>query len=138
MSDFEREPWIGDARRLLDDSARGLDAASLSRLNRARHAALASAPRRAAGVGWFAAAGLAATAVLLLAIALQPSPPRTRATAGAAPATGTAAAATAVAAPAPPAAPAAADASAADDSDEFYQDLEFYAWLDAEEGDGDG
>lgn len=115
MNDFDREPWVADARALLDDSARALDAATLSRLNRARQAALGQKRVRAPRA-WFAAAGLAGGAALLLALAVW------------APRHGVA--------PADPAV--AASASDADDEIDFYQDLEFYAWLGAQEPDSDG
>ena len=131
MNEFDREPWIADARALLDDSARELDAATLSRLHRARHAALASRARRPRTLGWFAAAGLACSGALLLAMALRPpisQPPAIAVTAT----PGTPARDTA------PSVPADSDAAPADDPIEFYQDLDFYAWLDAEQGDDDG
>lgn len=61
-------PWTDQARRLLDESAQTLDAATLSRLNRARQAALAlRVPRRRAG--WlFLPAGFAGACALLLAV----------------------------------------------------------------------
>jgi hypothetical protein len=115
MSEFEREPWIADARALLEQSTQALDAATLSRLNRARQAALTQRPRRAAR-GWFAAAGLAGSAALLAALVLWLPQ---RAGTPSAPAAGTA-------------------AIEAEDEIDFYQDLEFYAWLGAQEPDGDG
>ena len=118
MNDVDPQPWIDDARALLDDSARSFDAATLSRLNRARQAALASR-RRVPVVRWPFISALAASAVLLLAVAVWPPQYRTPE-------------------PAPAAAAAAADGDTAEDSLEFYQDLEFYAWLEAQEDDEDG
>ena len=107
----------------LEASAQALDGATLSRLNRARQRALdaARAPRRAL-VRWTA---LAATAcVLVAAVALWRLP------------------ATPVA-PTPASAPATAAprvddlALVAGGADlELVEDLEFYAWLDAQSADG--
>ena len=120
MSEHDREEWIA-ARRLLDESAAALDAATLSRLNRARQAALGQRRRpRFAPTGWLPAAGLAAACALLLAVAAW-NPLQH---AGSLPA------------PSAPSAVVDADAGSADDI-EFYQNLDFYAWLDAEQ-DGDG
>lgn len=119
MNEFDRQPWVDDARRLLDASAQSLDAATLSRLNRARQAALA---RRRPRVGaWLPALGLAGSAAaVLLAVALWTPQRRTEAPAQHAPV-------------------AAMDSeTAADDSIEFYQNLEFYAWLEAQDPDFDG
>jgi ferric-dicitrate binding protein FerR (iron transport regulator) len=100
----------------LEASARNLDAASLSRLNRARQAALdAAQPRRPR---WFAplawAAGAAASAVLALALLpLLRSGPA-------------------------PVAPAQAPTEFAVLTDQvdpaLLEDLEFYAWLDSQAG----
>ena len=62
------EPWIERATALLDWSADHLDAATLSRLNRARQAALAQprgVPRR-----WAWGAGLAGAAIALFGVAI--------------------------------------------------------------------
>ena len=116
-----RPEWVEQSRRLLDESAANLDAATLSRLNRGRQAALAAragAPRR--WVPW--SGGLALAAVLTLAVAmvwprhtLTPVLPQT-----------------------PPAvadsdADADVDLLGADDSTDIAQDMGFYAWLDAQE-----
>jgi hypothetical protein len=126
MNEFDRQPWVDDARALLDESAQAVDAASLSRLNRARQAALAQRQSRRRATWWLPAAGLACSGALLLAIVawapLRPAHP-----VDAAP--GTSAAATL----SPE-----GDAVPGDDSFEFYQDLEFYAWLDAQEQESDG
>ena len=120
MSEFDRSRWLGRTRELLDESAAGLDAATLSRLNRARQAALAQR-RRPHLPGWLPAVGLACSGALLLAVVLwaphRSGPP--------APAHG------------PPAA-ADLDFGGADDSIEFYQNLDFYAWLEAQDADIDG
>ena len=118
--EFEKTPWIADARTLLDDSARAIDAGALSRLNQARHAALAQRRLRISRVGWFPLAGVAATCVLLLTVAVW-NPHRRSAEPGFATSQ----------------ALGEADAAAGDDI-EFYQNLEFYAWLEAQDQDSDG
>ncbi len=106
--------WTAQAKQVLDDSAQSLDAATLSRLNRARQTALATRARRPMQF-WFLPAGLASACALLLALAVwQPHH-----------AGGSAASNASVAS-----AGDADDGSA--DTPEFYQDLEFYAWLDAQ------
>lgn len=105
------------ARAVLEDSAQALDAATLSRLNRARQRALdaARAPRHAAWRGPALAAGAFAT-VAALALWQLPRP-----------------------ALAPDAAaPLAEDLAlvAAGSDLELVEDLEFYAWLDAQSADG--
>lgn len=130
----ERLAWVAQATALLDESAQQLDAATLSRLNRARQAALARRRPRAAHA-WFLPVGLVSACALLLAVALW----HVRAPG---PVAGSAALAT------PAAATATANGSgfnandldmvSSDDSLEFYQDLEFYAWLDAQDPGSDG
>jgi len=126
-NDRVNDAWIAKARILLDESAAGLDAPTLSRLNRARQAALAGGRPRAVR-SWFLPTGLAGVCVLLLAVAAWVSytPP------GAA---------------GLPVLPLTASASSnssdidlvsGDDSLELYQDLEFYAWLDAQDQGSDG
>lgn len=116
--------WTDQAKELLDESARDLDAAALSRLNRARQAALAQrAPRRR--VAWlFLPAGFAGACALLLAVgvwharrpqtALLPAQP-TSAVAGNALDS------------------ADLDMIASGDDMEMMQDLDFYAWLDTQD-----
>lgn len=132
----EHLAWVARATALLDESAQQLDAATLSRLNRARQAALTRRCPRA-GRPWFLPVGLASACALLLAVAVWHVRAPTRVAGSAALAT-----------------PAAATASATtngsgfnaddlnmvsgDDSLEFYQDLEFYAWLDAQNLGSDG
>jgi len=119
MNASDPQSWLADVRARLDESTQSLDAATLSRLNQARHAALA-ARSRGRRAWWLPAAGLAASCALVLAVVAW-YPPAHRA------------------GPAAPAHPAVADADiAADDGIEFYQDLEFYAWLDAQEQDSGG
>lgn len=110
--------WTATARQLLDDSADALDGATRSQLNRARQRALAERARPARR--WWLPAGAATAASLLFAFALiNPlSSPVTIV----------------------PAAPELAAGNGddaelivADDNLELAQDLEFYAWLDAED-----
>ena len=119
MNESEKSAWVADARALLDASTQSLDAATLSRLNRARQAALGQRQRKSRS-WWLPAAGLAASCALVLAAVVWFPQQR----AGVAPATHAAAAD--------------AEVAAADDGIEFYQDLEFYAWLDAQEQDSGG
>ena len=64
----EHPQWTQAAKRLLDESSESLDAATLSHLNRARHAALAP---RSHTRGAIAFAGLASACVLLLALGMH-------------------------------------------------------------------
>ena len=119
MTESDRQAWVADARARLDESTQSLDAATLSRLNQARHAALATRSR-GLRAWWLPAAGLATSCALVLAL-VSWYPPAQRA------------------GPATPAHPAVSDTEiAADDGIEFYQDLEFYAWLDAQEQESGG
>ena len=132
MTDENKLPdWTIQAKQTLDESAQNLDAATLSRLNRARQRALeTSRPRRLRS--WFVPAGLASACAVALAVAVVWHRP------------------TAVPAGAPDpfiAAPTAMgnpfagndlDLVSSDDGIEFYQDLDFYAWLDAQGGDKNG
>ncbi len=121
----DRPAWIDQARTLLDDSARDLDAATLSRLNRARQAALELHRPRATRV-WLLPAGLASAAcALLLAVAVWQPHRHVDAAKG-------------TMLPATAAATSDGDAVADEASLEFYQNLEFYAWLDAQNKGGDG
>ena len=122
MSAHDPNPgWLDQARTLLDDSAAGLDAATLSRLNRARQGALAQR-RRTAPRRWMLPAGLASACLALFVAlawhallpsgALQELPINSRNVANAD-----------------------MDLVSSDDSLEMYQDLEFYAWLEAQDQD---
>jgi hypothetical protein len=124
--EFDKSEWIAQARRLLDDSADGLDAATLSRLNRARQAALEPRQRRSTRQPWLLPAGLAGACAMLLVVAIWTPH---HAAPGAGDAGRSASASTAVEA---------TDTLGGDDSVEFYQDLDFYAWLDAQGKDGSG
>jgi hypothetical protein len=121
MNERERlHGWADRARVLLDESADGLDAATLSRLNRARQAALAQ--RRPARRQWALPAGLASACVLLLAVLTWHSYGPTVGVSLENPLARTAA-------------PGDLDLVASEDSLEFYQDLEFYAWLETQDQD---
>jgi len=107
--------WLVQAKNLLDESAGGLDAATLSRLNRARQAAL---DQRRPTRRWALPAGLVSACVLLLVLftylprdGAAPDSQVTKNAAGD------------------------LDLVSSDDSLEFYQDLEFYAWLEAQDQD---
>jgi hypothetical protein len=123
-------PWTDQARVLLDESAQALDASTLSRLNRARQAALAQrAPRRRAA--WvFLPAGLAGACALLLAVGVWHG----RRTPTAMPAQ----AAVAVSANGSAVNAGDLDLIASGDDLEMMQDLDFYAWLDAQDQDNNG
>jgi len=112
------ERFASEAGRRLRESADGLDAATLSRLNRARQAALAEYDARGRPPAWLAGGwqpALGAAAVAALAVALW---------IGRDPAT-----------PAPAAQEARGDAALdlevvlADESLELLEDLEFYDWV---------
>ena len=119
MTPHDDDPWIARARALLDRSADDLDAATLSRLNRARQAALAArqrVPRR-----WLWSAALASAAAALFAVAIGLRHP--------------------VDAPAPVAPPLQAgdiDVLTNDDDVDLYENLDFYAWLGAQHKDSNG
>lgn len=111
----DHSAWLDPIRNQLDESARDLDAPTLSRLNRARQQALAelgrSTPRR---WPWLALAGAASLALALIWL------PELRA-------------------PTPESMPV-ADTSVEDfqllTSEEnlaLYSDLDFYAWLDTQD-----
>jgi hypothetical protein len=120
MNESDSQSWLADVRSRLDESTQALDAATLSRLNRARQAALAQPRSRGLRAWWLPAAGLATSCALVLAVvAWYPS--------------------MRMAGPVAPVHPVTSDAEiAADEGIEFYQDLEFYAWLDAEDEESGG
>ena len=125
--------WTSQAKQVLDESVQNLDATTLSRLNRARQSALESArPRRLRS--WFVPAGLASACAVLLAVAVvwhrpttapqsSPDPFLPSATANF---SGNAVAGNDL------------DLVSSEDSIEFYQDLDFYAWLETQGGDNNG
>ena len=112
------ERWLERAKALLDDSADNLDAATLSRLNRARQAALAT--RRKGPSRWALSAALAgaAAAVFALAIGLHqrgavvPNAPSTGLEAGD------------------------IDVMTSDDDLDLAENLDFYAWLEKQPAGG--
>jgi hypothetical protein len=113
--------WVDRATALLDASADRLDAATLSRLNRARQAALAA--RRSAWRPWTVGAGLAGVAAAMLAIAVglhgHVDAPATHA--------GTPLDASDI------------DVlSSDDDTLDLSENLDFYAWLEAQPADAHG
>lgn len=120
MTEPDHDAWLQRVRERLDASTQSLDARTLSRLNRARQAALASRQRRRTPIwGGLAAAGASALA-LALALGVQRPPPEPSA---------------------PPGAPRDAGTVASDSGDddllatedlEFFEDLDFYQWLDHE------
>jgi hypothetical protein len=123
-----------EAGRLLRRSAEELDAATLSRLNRARQNALAEfdrrhAPRAAWREGWRPALSVAAVSALAVALWVGREPANAPSPAGALP---------------PPAIASATSQAVdlelilADENLELIEELEFYDWLEAVGGvDGD-
>ena len=114
----EHPQWTQAAKALLDEGVHGLDAATLSRLNRMRQHALAQRRPRSR---WIMPAGLASACALLLAVAVWH---------GHAPQPSVGAAANV-----------ASDAAVGDalaDDDDLYENLDFYAWLDAQDQDPSG
>jgi len=120
MKPQSNEPWVDRAIALLDESAEALDGATLSRLNRARQAALAQ--RRSALRGWTLGASFAGAALALVfafGIGRHVAPVVTPDTAS-------------------NGASVDADELTADDNPDLYENLDFYAWLDAQQPDGNG
>lgn len=104
------------AKEAFDRSVDGLDAATLSRLNRGRQAALAEASRpREAWLRWIPATGLAAAMVLAVMVLQSPAE------------------IDAMTAPAGD-----LEILLGEESIEMLEDLEFYSWLDSEELESDG
>ncbi|HET8941689.1 MAG TPA: hypothetical protein VFN13_06865 [Rudaea sp.] len=125
MNPSEFPEWTRNAKALLDVSAQSLDAATLSRLNRARQSALAQRHRRA---GWWLPAGLVSACMLLLAVGIwQKRAPEH-------PATSSSASSNAMANFQPDD----LQMVSGEDSLDLYQNLDFYAWLDAQQSEGDG
>jgi hypothetical protein len=71
MNPSDDERWLERAKALLDDSAENLDAATLSRLNRARQAALAMRRKGPSRWAWSGVLDGIAAAVFAIAIGLQ-------------------------------------------------------------------
>lgn len=114
MAEHDEDPWTRRIRQQLDDSARDLDATTLSRLNRARQAALQAA-RRPQPRPWLWPTLFATAASLALAVAIWPR---------VVPST--------VAPPTAVAAPEDFSMLAGEEQLDLYQELDFYAWLDAQ------
>jgi hypothetical protein len=123
MKDEPLPNWTDQARQALEDSAQHLDAATLSRLNRARQGALEQVRPRTLRP-WYLPAGLASACAVLVAAAIAWHTPTNTPPA----VTGTNAGTFA----------GDLDMMTSDDGIEFYQDLDFYAWLDAQEKDNNG
>ncbi|MGA9333711.1 MAG: hypothetical protein WBV39_05475 [Rudaea sp.] len=119
--------WTRKARSLLDASTRNLDAATLSRLNRSRQAALTQRHRLTAR-RWLVPTGLASACALLLTLGVW----RTHLPHHFAAATDTGSQTIGSFQ--------ADDMEMVDgdDSLDLYQNLDFYAWLDTQDRDGDG
>ncbi len=110
------EQLAREAKQAFDQSVYGLDAATLSRLNRGRHAALAEAVRPGREwLRWAPATGVAAAVVLLVVTQLGPGEVDV------------------ISAPASD-----LEILLGEESIEMFEDLEFYSWLDAQDFDGDG
>jgi hypothetical protein len=112
------ERWLERAKALLDESAENLDAATLSRLNRARQAALATRRKGPSRWAWSAALAGAAAAVFAVAIGLHQR--------GAVPSS----------APAASLQPADIDVLTSDDDLDLAENLDFYAWLEKQPAGG--
>jgi hypothetical protein len=112
----ERDEELGRrAKALFDESVDGLDAASLSHLNRGRQAALAElSRRRQQWVRWMPAAG-ATVAVLIAILVLAPQQQ----------------------APEVPIAVADMEILLGEDDIDMLEELEFYSWIDIAEQDDD-
>ncbi|MEM6513029.1 MAG: hypothetical protein AAF660_08460 [Pseudomonadota bacterium] len=109
------EPLDKKARQLFDESVDGLDAATLSKLNRSRQAALAQAGSRRPLTRWAPAGGLAAAAVIAVVMVQSPGVVET-----------------------PPGSTAADfEILLGDDSLDMLEELEFYDWLDLVEAGSD-
>ena len=105
-------------KAVFDESVESLDGATLSKLNRSRHAALAelNRPRRQWSSRWMPATGVAAA--VLTAVLLLQSP-------------------TVIDDIAEPTAATDMEILLGEDSIEMLEDLEFYSWIDMAESDGD-
>lgn len=115
--------WTDQARSLLDESVQALDGAAASRLHQARRTALAQRAPRHRHAWFHLPAGLATACALVVAVGFwygHSTPP--------------------VVASADVDALRADDVDMLGDSDtlEMIQDLDFYAWLDAQDPDDNG
>ena len=118
MAEHDEDTWTQRIRQQLDTSARDLDAATLSRLNQARQAALQAAPKPQPR-RWLWQATFASAFSLAMAIAIWPRlvPEQL---------------------PAPPTGTLPEDFTmlAGSENLELYEELDFYAWLDAQPSSG--
>lgn len=109
------ELFAAQAKELFDDSVERLDAATLSRLNKGRHQALAELQQtRLAGqwARWMPATGVAAAALVTVIMLQNPG----------------------VEGPEPPAATATDfEILLSEDSLEMLEELEFYSWIDPQD-----
>jgi hypothetical protein len=105
------------AKATFDESVEGLDAATLSKLNRSRHAALAELQRpRRQWSRWMPATGIAAAALIAIVMLQTPS---------------------LVDDVNAPMAVTDMEILLGEDSIEMLEDLEFYSWIDIAEAEGD-
>lgn len=114
MAEHDEGPWTERIRQQLDHTARDLDAATLSRLNQARQAALQAA-RASKPRPWLWPMALATACSLALAVAIWPRvmpQPLSLPTAVAQPEDFT--------------------MLAGEEQLDLYEELDFYAWLDAQ------
>ncbi len=110
------EQLTREAKEAFDESVERLDAATLSRLNRGRQAALAEAARPGSDwLRWAPATGVAAAVLLVMFTLRGPGDVDS------------------IVAPA-----ADLDILLSEESIEMLEDLEFYSWLDTRELEGDG
>ena len=107
------EPFAGKAKQLFDGSVEQLDAATLSRLNQGRHAALDELQRSrpsALWVRWLPATGVAAAAIVTVLVMRGPN---------------------GVDIPVEPDVAADFEILLEGESLEMFEELEFYSWLEA-------
>lgn len=116
----EQRQFAEQAKTLFDSSVDRLDAATLSRLNQGRHAALEELQKtRSAGqwVRWIPATGVAAVAIVTVMVMRGPEPGELSIE---------------------PVTAADFEMLLEDESLEMLQDLEFYSWLEASDLDTNG
>ena len=114
MTEHDEDPWTECIRQQLDQTARDLDAATLSRLNQSRQAALQVAPRPMQQT-WVWPVLLATACTLTLAVVIWPY-----------------GGSDSVSAPTAATLPDDFTMLAGDEQLDLYQELDFYAWLDAQ------
>lgn len=115
----EHPDWTGQARAALEQSAQALDAAAVSRLNQARQRALDQLAPRRRPLHWTRRLAVAASLVLALALLWPDRPPTEQGSNAGLPA---------------PATLSSEDAELLAEGElEMTDELEFYAWLDAQD-----